>query len=91
MMNRLSNKNLDNEIQEVINPLPEGVYRIDRDPEVFQILLNYGRYGRITGVPDHVTEDFVLQEVEFYKNVDGAIVPKWFHPVIDFEEIILFS
>ena len=58
---------LDNEIQEITNPLPEGVFRIDRDPEVFQILLNYGRYGRITGVPDHVTLEFVLQEVEFYK------------------------
>ncbi len=58
---------LDNEIQEIVNPLPEGVYRIDRDPDAFQILLNYGRYGRITGVPDHVTEEFILQEVEFYK------------------------
>ena len=74
---------LDNEILNDAKEAPtDGVYRIDRDPEVFHILLNCGRYGRIVGVPEHISEEFILQEIEFYKmghHVSDAVLKYFEH------------
>ncbi|XP_022099044.1 uncharacterized protein LOC110983789 [Acanthaster planci] len=45
----------------------DGVYRIDRDADALRVLLNYGRYGKVVAVPEHITEAFLLSEIKFYR------------------------
>ncbi|XP_063956390.1 uncharacterized protein LOC135154288 isoform X2 [Lytechinus pictus] len=42
------------------------IYRIDRDPQALQVFFNYGRYGKIVSVPEHISESFLLHEHKFY-------------------------
>ncbi|XP_072047188.1 uncharacterized protein [Amphiura filiformis] len=58
---------------EDVEPPPDGIYRIDRNPEAFQILLDYARYGRIVGNPETLGEEFLLEEIEYYK-MDRSVV-----------------
>ncbi|KAJ8027975.1 BTB/POZ domain-containing protein KCTD17 [Holothuria leucospilota] len=50
-----------------------AVYRIDRDPDVLKVFFNYGRYGKVVAIPDHVSETFLLEEGSFYK-IDEKIL-----------------
>ncbi|XP_038063340.1 uncharacterized protein LOC119734032 [Patiria miniata] len=45
----------------------DGIYRIDRDADALRVLLNYGRYGQVVAVPEHITEAFLLSEIRFYR------------------------
>ncbi len=58
---------------EDVEPPPDGIYRIDRNPEAFQILLDYARYGKIVGNPENLGEEFLIEEVEYYK-MDRSVV-----------------
>ncbi|CAH1246880.1 KCTD17 [Branchiostoma lanceolatum] len=43
----------------------DGVYKIDRDPEVFRVLLNFGRHGQLL-LNSHVTADMLEADADFY-------------------------
>ncbi|XP_078663769.1 SH3KBP1-binding protein 1-like [Branchiostoma floridae x Branchiostoma belcheri] len=53
-------------------PPADGVYRIDRDPEVFRVLLNFARNGRLLLSPQ-VTSEMVLADADFYMLRQGAL------------------
>ncbi|XP_019616011.1 PREDICTED: uncharacterized protein LOC109463595 [Branchiostoma belcheri] len=53
-------------------PPADGVYRIDRDPEVFRVLLNFARNGRLLLSPQ-VTSDMILADAGFYMLRQGAL------------------
>lgn len=50
-----------------VEPPPDGIYRIDRNPEAFQMLLDWARYGEIVGKPEDLGEEFLLDEIAYYK------------------------
>eukprot|EP00058_Branchiostoma_floridae_P022231 XP_002607721.1 hypothetical protein BRAFLDRAFT_82832 [Branchiostoma floridae] len=54
------------------SPPADGVYRIDRDPDVFRVLLNYARNGRLLLSPQ-VTSDMLSAAAEFYMLRQGAL------------------
>ncbi|XP_078583751.1 BTB/POZ domain-containing protein KCTD17-like [Branchiostoma floridae x Branchiostoma japonicum] len=54
------------------SPPADGVYRIDRDPEVFRVLLNFARNGRFLLSPQ-VTSDMLSAAAEFYMLRQGAL------------------
>ncbi|XP_078577964.1 BTB/POZ domain-containing protein KCTD17-like [Branchiostoma floridae x Branchiostoma japonicum] len=43
----------------------DGVYKIDRDPEVFRVLLNFGRHGQFL-LNSHVTAAMLEADADFY-------------------------
>ncbi|XP_071502987.1 uncharacterized protein [Diadema antillarum] len=58
----------------------DGVYRIDRDPQALHVFFNYGRYGKIVVVPEHVSESFLIHEHKFYGMSDALLdaIKKYF-------------
>ncbi|KAI8485547.1 hypothetical protein Bbelb_367410 [Branchiostoma belcheri] len=71
---RLNSQFLDRLLAEDSGFLPpaDGVYRIDRDPEVFRVLLNFARNGRLLLSPQ-VTSEMVLADADFYVLRQGAL------------------
>ncbi|KAI8485548.1 hypothetical protein Bbelb_367420 [Branchiostoma belcheri] len=53
-------------------PPADGVYRIDRDPDVFRVLLNFARNGRLLLSPQ-VTSEMMLADADFYMLRQGAL------------------
>ncbi|CAH1796074.1 unnamed protein product [Owenia fusiformis] len=45
----------------------DGVYRIDRDPECFRMLLNFARSGKLTGVEGRISPELLLDATRFYQ------------------------
>lgn len=65
---------LDSNTEDVNERVNDGaVYRIDRDPEALRVFFNYGRYGKVVAIPDHLSKTFLEEEGKFYKLDDKVL------------------